>query len=152
MQAGEATRGSRRGRAASYPIVRGPRGLRPFLTGALRCAAWPLAVALVAVLPGCRSTPVTGRSSFNLFSVEQDVELGRAQLRDEALGVQVDRPHLRPRRLEGPAGVPVDGRGERLVDRVAADDEDPVHRNAAISRSMRAANSSRVVAPAAPAR
>lgn len=36
-----------------------------------------LAVAGLAALSACVSTPVTGRSAFNIFSTSQDVELGR---------------------------------------------------------------------------
>jgi predicted Zn-dependent protease len=60
--------------AESYPIERGHESALPAL---LRRAARH-ALLLVPALPcACQTIPITGRSALNVFSVDQDVGLGR---------------------------------------------------------------------------
>ena len=67
-------------RPASYPIPAGGRRAGSLLAAVarrLRRSAAVLALGAGLTVASCQTTPVTGRSSFNLFTAEQDVELGR---------------------------------------------------------------------------
>jgi len=69
--------GARKRGAESYPIrTRRPRQSPRF--DWIGRAILGLSLLLPGgVLAGCQTTPITGRSAFNLFSVQQDVGLGR---------------------------------------------------------------------------
>ncbi len=73
--------------AESYPKPRPrPRGLGPRV----------LPAALVLAAAACHTTPVTGRSSFNAFSTQDDIQLGReayAQVLEDARVVSSGPKH-----------------------------------------------------------
>ena len=96
--------------AESYPKAQpgrpsGPRKLALALPGLVLAAGLPLLA--------CRTIPVTGRSSFNIFSPSDDVEIGREAYDQALAGQAIAGP--------GPEREMVERVMSRLVD--VADDE-----------------------------
>ncbi len=68
-----AERPGSRDAAASYPNSARRSGRKP----GIRRALLPLLGLVLVTLSACKTSPVTGRNSFNLFSAQDDVALGR---------------------------------------------------------------------------
>ena len=73
----------------SRPAARAGRGVYPTCGPRLAAAA----LALCAALTACTTTPVTGRSAFNLIPVEQDRDLGAQAYADMLGGAPVADQH-----------------------------------------------------------
>ena len=102
--------------AESYPIgPSGPsgRGAGARFAAGLRAATVRALVAATLLLGACQTTPVTGRSALNLFSVDQDVGLGRESYAQVLAGQNIVR--------SGPQKAMV----ERIMSRLIAVADDP---------------------------
>jgi predicted Zn-dependent protease len=73
----------------SRSAARAGRGVYPRRAAVLAAGA----MALCAVLPACTTTPVTGRSAFNLLPIEQDRTLGAQAYADMLAGAPVADQH-----------------------------------------------------------
>jgi predicted Zn-dependent protease len=73
----------------SRSAARAGRGVYPRRASVLAAGA----VALLAVLPACVTTPVTGRKAFNPLPIEQDKALGAQAYSDMLVGAPVADTH-----------------------------------------------------------